>query len=409
MHRALILLLAVLFVVPAFAAETSQPGQLAVGDTFVVEPDAFTADEAAGGYTEGVSVRDMGAVGDGTTDDTTAFESAITAAKSKGQPVMVPEGSYRITRTLTIKSQALIGLRGGAWNADSCPLPKIIVGFSTGPCIKLEGGGSVIGLQFSTDWGGQSPSFRPPTIRLSGVGCRVSEVKIANAWDAIMADGVNNVGRSIIEKCFILNVHNIGVRMLGSWDCSWISKVEVWSPSSSTFSTAGIGFLLGKNDMLVMSDCFVFKAHVGFHFVNEIPGTAIVGSSWGTLSNCSVDFSSFGLKIEGGATLSIVGGTYWTHFGAMSVKGSAKVNVSGSELRANGGPALTIEGGETVAISGAHIRRQASEFTEPAVKITGGGGTVIAGCIISSSSNGVEISPGVQNVVVTANLVRENL
>lgn len=403
------LLIAMLAVFPAFAEETTEPRQIGIGDTFVVAPDAFTADEASGGYTEGVSVRDTGAVGDGVADDTTAFESAIAAAKSKGQPVLVPAGSYKLTRTITVKSQALIGLRGGAWNADSCPLPTIVVGHTSGPCIKLEGGGSVIGLQFSNNWGGQTPSERPATIQLAGVGCRVSEVKIRDAWDAIQADGTSNVGRTIIEKCFILNVHNVGVRMLGSWDCSWISKVEIWSPSSSNFSANGVGFLLGKNDMLLMSDCFVYNAQTAYEFVNAIPGTTITGSTWGSITNCAADFSSFGMKIDGGATLCISGGTYWTHWGGMVVKGTAKVRMSGLELRANGGPALSIEGGDVVAISGSQMRRQQSGFTAPAVSITGGNNTVITGCVITSSASGVVTSPGLENVVVTANVVRENL
>ena len=46
-----------------------------------------------------VSVKDFGAVGDGTTDDTAAIQAAINAAN--GKPVLIPGGTYRITSTLT--------------------------------------------------------------------------------------------------------------------------------------------------------------------------------------------------------------------------------------------------------------------------------------------------------------------
>jgi hypothetical protein len=51
-----------------------------------------------------VSVRDFGATGDGTTDDTTA----INAARAAGVPLLWPRGNYRITTTLT-------GMTGQTW------------------------------------------------------------------------------------------------------------------------------------------------------------------------------------------------------------------------------------------------------------------------------------------------------
>lgn len=48
-----------------------------------------------------VSVLDFGAVGDGTTDDTNAFNNAWTASNPKA--VLVPVDSYKITGTVTGK------------------------------------------------------------------------------------------------------------------------------------------------------------------------------------------------------------------------------------------------------------------------------------------------------------------
>ena len=50
---------------------------------------------------ETVSVLDFGAIGNGTTDDTTAFSSAWSASNPKA--VLVPAGSYKITGTVTGK------------------------------------------------------------------------------------------------------------------------------------------------------------------------------------------------------------------------------------------------------------------------------------------------------------------
>jgi len=49
-----------------------------------------------------VSVKDFGAVGDGSTDDTTAFTNAL----ASGQSVFIPEGTYLITSSLTVSTNA---------------------------------------------------------------------------------------------------------------------------------------------------------------------------------------------------------------------------------------------------------------------------------------------------------------
>jgi hypothetical protein len=48
-----------------------------------------------------VNVKDYGAVGDGTTDDTTAMQAAITAVATTGQGLYIPAGTYIITSVLT--------------------------------------------------------------------------------------------------------------------------------------------------------------------------------------------------------------------------------------------------------------------------------------------------------------------
>lgn len=60
-------------------------------------------------YSTGVDVTNYGAVGDGLTDDTQAFEDAI-AACAEGYAVYIPDGNYRITDTINITKS--IALRG---------------------------------------------------------------------------------------------------------------------------------------------------------------------------------------------------------------------------------------------------------------------------------------------------------
>ena len=60
-----------------------------------------------------VSVKDFGALGDGTTDDTAAIQAALTT----GNDVYVPDGTYKVTSTLTLATgfQTIYGAgRGGS-------------------------------------------------------------------------------------------------------------------------------------------------------------------------------------------------------------------------------------------------------------------------------------------------------
>lgn len=367
-------------------------------------PVAFAAGDVA------VSVKETGAIGDGKADDTAAFEAAIARSRETGHPVSVPPGHYRLTRSLTLKAQSLRGSETAAWVADDVSMPTLIPEAKDGPCLRLEGGASVHGLHFKYGWAGKEPSPRPAAILLAGVGCRVTEVKVHNAWDAIMADGKSNVGRVHIERCFIVDAHNVGVRVTGTWDSSWISKVEVWAPSSKTFPESGVAFQFGKNDVLMASDCFAFRAQTGFQLVDEIPGCEIKGGTWGSMSNCTTDLCSFGVVVEGVHTISIASGTHWTHFGAVQVKGKGgQVRVSGAELSANGAPALAIEGGEVVAVSGCQIRRNAASHRAPALRITGGENVAITGCVVTSSVEALDIKEGLPNVILTGNVVRDNV
>ena len=69
----------------------------------------------------GVSVKDFGAKGDGTSDDTAAFQKALATVKSGA--IEVPPGRYRITDILEIKRSQIV-LRGAAPDKSVLFFPK---------------------------------------------------------------------------------------------------------------------------------------------------------------------------------------------------------------------------------------------------------------------------------------------
>lgn len=55
-----------------------------------------------------VSIKDFGAVGDGVTNDTDAFEDAIAAIATTGQTLYVPAGTYKLTREIATTGDLII-------------------------------------------------------------------------------------------------------------------------------------------------------------------------------------------------------------------------------------------------------------------------------------------------------------
>lgn len=80
-----------------------------------------------------VSVKDFGAVGDGTTNDTVAFQSAIAYCESVdqygGRALYIPGGRYRIVSSLTISKEFITIYGDGPWEsqiyADNVATPVI--------------------------------------------------------------------------------------------------------------------------------------------------------------------------------------------------------------------------------------------------------------------------------------------
>ncbi|AZN43317.1 glycosyl hydrolase family 28-related protein [Paenibacillus albus] len=77
-----------------------------------------TGGGSSGGSSNVVNVKSYGAVGNGTTDDTAAIKSAITAATASKQIVYFPYGTYRVLSTITVTT-SLDGDRGATILCDT--------------------------------------------------------------------------------------------------------------------------------------------------------------------------------------------------------------------------------------------------------------------------------------------------
>lgn len=125
---------------------------------------------------ETVSVKDFGAVGDGTTDDLAAFQAAIAAAvSSKITRVYAPGGTYYLSGKLTLT-------RGITLYGDGCAhLPVWASGSNLrGTVLKINGAASSDCLEFDTSTNAGRSGLRDISIYHSGSLTNRSVVAIAN-------------------------------------------------------------------------------------------------------------------------------------------------------------------------------------------------------------------------------------
>ena len=348
-----------------------------------------------------LNVRDYGAVGDGKADDTTAIRAALNAAKSgpKGSGVILPPGQYRVTGTLTIENALLSGLAAGGWPADRGPMPTLLVDFTDGPCIHARDASSVHGISFEYDHKGEKARKFGPAVLLSGNGISLTNLRIHQPYEGIMADGVSNIGRLNIENVFIISARQCGVYVTQTYDIPTLRNVEVWNLADYSLDHC-VGFKLGKNDEIRMDNCFAFKCKIGFQFVKEEQG-----ATWGGMTGCSADFSIEGIVMVEVNSLRLNGGSLWGHATSLRVQGPGRVVVCGADLRANGAPALIARGCRSLTVTGCALGKSGSSWPHvPTARLESGENVLINGCSFDAFGPGIVIDEQMTSFSISNNV-----
>ncbi len=105
-------------------------------------PKALYAERArkVDGGIFGLIVTHFGAKGDGVTDDTDAFEAALDSAHITGAQILVPNGIYKLTRTLEIKDGvSLVGEGAGSDPLETPHNGSLLWYFGNESAIKITG------------------------------------------------------------------------------------------------------------------------------------------------------------------------------------------------------------------------------------------------------------------------------
>lgn len=267
------------------------------------------------------NVRDMGAKGDGTTDDTGAFQKALDAAGADGGGIVrVPAGKYLIQTHLAIPANVTLE---GVWRAPSNGVPE--TGGST--LLAVEGKGDPDGPPFitlstsSTITGinifypeqikANPPHAYPWTIQAAAPAadnCSIVNVTIINPYQAVDF-GTHAAGRHYINGLYAHALHK-GLYINQCYDVGRIENIHFWpffdlDPNSPLWvytKENGTAFIIGRTDGEMAFNLFSIFYKVGMHFIrgpvtNE-RGDKRTSPGSGVYTNCYMDITPNAVLVD---------------------------------------------------------------------------------------------------------------
>ncbi|EEX25256.1 hypothetical protein HMPREF0513_01360 [Limosilactobacillus fermentum 28-3-CHN] len=183
----------------------------------------------------GLNVKDLGATGDGNTDDTKAFQDALSQAGSGAiKRVIIPEGSYVITSELTIPNKVdLVGIDN---RSNTTLLTK-------GIAYLLEVGSNSLISNFSIDAINNGKDII--LIKLGGVGRGVGGSTIKNLHlhgsNGIKTYGIVTAASGDNANIYNLSISNVVAEIVYD-GIKFVSNQKVWINGNSVRDVTVTGF-----------------------------------------------------------------------------------------------------------------------------------------------------------------------
>ena len=287
----------------------------------VLEPSAQGPTARAADSLRGMkNVLEFGAMGDGETDDTAAFQQALDAVSAEGGGVVsVPTGAYRIATHLDIPAGVTLeGIwrapqRGEPWNQGSVLLAVEGQGDERAvPFIRMHQQSTLAGLTiyYPEQIRANPPHPYPWTVQAQAGSDNVSilNVTMINPYKAVDF-GTFGAGRHYINGLYGYPL-KLGLYINQVYDVGRIENIHFWpfwdlDPKSPLWEfTKGnaTAFLIGRTDGQMASGLFSIFYKTGMHFVagDIIENGQIVRQSPGSgvYTNCYMDITSNAVKVD---------------------------------------------------------------------------------------------------------------
>jgi hypothetical protein len=384
----------------------------------------------AAGLPDVYSVKDFGARGDGTTDDTAAFQKALDAAgKAGGGVVYAPVGRYLFAGNLKVPPAVTLK---GVW--ESVPahngirnpgLPKptedgttLLVTAGQGsedgpPFITLSHNSTLKGvvLYYPQQKEAEEPVPYPWAIAMRGKNPAVIAVEMLNPY--------NGIDASQNERHLIRDVHGQplrrGIYVDSIYDIGRIENVHFnpwWSMKPALFQwqmNNGEAFIFGRTDWQYVFNTFVFGYKVGYKFVQTKAGVCN-----GNFLGIGADDCHTALVVEQSAPMGLLisNGEFVSFHGPDPTMVRVADGHQGAVRFVNcafWGPCnqiAEVAGRGTVGFSDCtFVQWDSKNEGRPAIKADGGS-VMIRGCDFQADKPQVALGEKVRRAVVTDNLLR---
>jgi hypothetical protein len=374
------------------------------------------------------SVRDFGAVGDGKTDDTAAFQKALAAAaESGGGLVYAPRGSYFFAGHLDVPKAVTLK---GVW--ESVPahngirdrgLPKptddgttFLVtenrGKEDGPAfITLNHNSTLKGvvIYYPEQDPNEEPAPYPWAIAMRGKNPAVLAVELLNPFNGI--DAAHN------ERHLIRDIQGQplrrGILVDDIYDIGRIENVHFnpwWSMKPKLFAWQqkfGEAFVVGRSDWQYVFNTFCFGYNIGYKFIQTKAGACN-----GNFLGIGADDCFTALVVENCAPMALLisNGEFVSFHGPDPTMVRIEASNSGSVRFVNcafWGPCkqiAKIAGKGTVGFSDCTFCQWDSKNESRAALQVASGTVLVRGCEFQQDKPQLELGEAVRRAVITENV-----
>lgn len=395
------------------------------------------------------NVREFGAKGDGTSDDTAAFQKAMDErATAGGGVVSVPSGKYMIRTHLAIPDSVTLE---GEWQAPATvdkyvdpTSPRGEPKLSGSVLLAVEGAGKEEGtpfiqLGFNSTLKGvtifypEQTKTNPPvpypwTVQSRGAdNCSVVDVLMVNPYQAVDFGSIV-AGRHYVRNLYAQPLRR-GLYVDLCLDIGRIENVHFWpfwtaidenSPVQKFMLEKGEAFIFGRSDWEYVTNCFAIGYNVGLRFIRGKGPGPYQGAGNYLLTQTGADLCRTAVLVEETQAHSGVSFSNSQIFGDVIVKstnqGMVRFNSCGlfGSIDGKRGTALArLAGTGRVSFSDCHFYAIAPESRNADTLILVEEGRVsIQGCVFINSRNTqnvnsnpipIVLQPGVRSALIMGN------